>query len=105
MGSSSHEYSLNTQELFILTDALEGHKRSIEKQLSKAMKEGNEVAIHLLLQDRQQAIDLHDMFNEPILQDADEWKLAEQGIYPDTDDHDGDGDLVTSEDDEDDWLN
>ena len=77
----SHDFNLTMEELFIVTDALQVHKRSIEVQLSTALSKGDETAIQILWNDRQHVTDLHDMFQSPILQEADEWKLAEQGIF------------------------
>ena len=103
MVTSSHDYTLNTHELFVITDALEAHKRSIEKQLAKALEEGNDVAIHMLWSDRQQTVDLHDMFNEPILQDASEWDFSDDDDI-DFEEPEEDADDVLDAIDMDDWI-
>lgn len=78
---NDYPFAFTLDDLFVLTDALSAHQRTIEQSLGKAYIDGEQKAQAILTSYRQHTMDLHGMLVQPIDMEAEQMRLAQQGLF------------------------
>ena len=102
MENNSHDFTLNMQELVVITTALLIQRNRLDLEIAKAFEDHNQTSQRVLLAQHQTITDIYDMMRTPIVAAIDAWEIEERRSI-DWDFHDeGDEDLVSSDDG--DWI-